>query len=296
MTRGAFAGLGLAVLAGTVLLALPRPGSPAGEQAAEPAHFHHVHLNVVDPDSTLAYYENFFGAYPIRYRDRSDALFAERSFFLLSRVDEPPPSNLGTTLWHIGWAGVVGEAEFEWRREEGIGVQTPRTSLGDNAYMYFWGPDRELVEVYTGSRNHRFEHFHFIVSNRDRTLRWFQRHLGLERRGGGSALVVDNVNLILTEMAGPDEERPVWYPDDRYPPGRDLGRTDGTAIDHVAFSYSDLEAAHDRMAAAGAEVVRPIEASPEYGHTSFFVRGPDGLLVEIVEEEPIPQAIWRSGE
>lgn len=31
------------------------------------------------------------------------------------------------------------------------------TSLGENHWMYFYGPDRELVEVFTASRNHRFE-------------------------------------------------------------------------------------------------------------------------------------------
>jgi hypothetical protein len=40
-------------------------------------------------------------------------------------------------------------------------------------------------------------------------------------------------------------------------------------------------------------IVRPIEKSREYGLTSFFVRGPDGLLVEIVAEAPVPEGVWQ---
>ena len=45
--------------------------------------------------------------------------------------------------------------------------------------------------------------------------------------------------------------------------GEDMGVTDGTAIDHIAFSYRDLRPVYERMVAAGVEVVRPIATSPE---------------------------------
>ena len=67
------------------------------------AHFHHIHLNVVDIDSTIAYYQKYFGAKSIKFRDKSDALFTETSFFFLDCVDTPPPTNEGYSLWHIGW-------------------------------------------------------------------------------------------------------------------------------------------------------------------------------------------------
>ena len=42
--------------------------------------------------------------------------------------------------------------------------------------MYFWGPDREVVEVYTGSRNHRFEHVHLLATDVNATVQWFIDH------------------------------------------------------------------------------------------------------------------------
>lgn len=84
--------------AGTV-----RPEQPP---ATSRAHFHHVHLNVTDPKATIDFYKKFFGANEVRYRGLSDGLFTEKSFILLTRVETAPPTNMGTSLWHIGWAGV----------------------------------------------------------------------------------------------------------------------------------------------------------------------------------------------
>ncbi len=263
-------------------------------------HFHHVHLNVTDPKATIAFYQKFFGANEVSYRGLSDGLFTEKSFILLNKVTTPPVTNLGTTLWHIGWAGVDGESEFTWRTNQGIRVQTPITPLGPNHYMYFWGPDRELIEVYTGSKNHRFEHVHLLATNLTATLRWFQEHLGLAPRMPADSklfgaainlLRIDNVNLYIFQRPPSGQPRPEWFPSevgDTFPP------TEGTSIDHVAFSFADIRPVFQRMRRAGVVIVSPLARSREYGLTSFSVRGPDGLLVEIVEEAPVPEGIWRA--
>ena len=102
---------------------------------------------------------------------------------------------------------------------------------------------------------------------------------------------VDNVNIYIFQRPTAGEPRPDWFPAEvgsTFPP------TEGTSIDHVAFSVTDLKAAFALMERAGATIVHPPAKSAEYGFTSFFVRGPDGLLVEVVEEVPIPEGIWNS--
>jgi len=292
--------LALAVPIGAWLLESEPVGIALAEDV-QAARFHHVHLNVTSAERTQEFYETYFGALPVDFRDRSPALFTERSFILLDEVATPPPTNFGTVLWHIGWAGVDGHAEFEWRVREGIEVQTPLTPLGQQHYMYFWGPDRELVEIYTGSRNHRFEHVHLLVHDIEATLHWFEAHLGLAPPGpvrffpntvnvASSTIRVDNVNLILFTIPAPGDEAPPYFP---AAPPEPRGVTDGTAIDHIAFSYEDIDPVLDRMVAAGVEIVRPIHDDERHGIRSFFVRGPEGLLVEIVQERPIPEGLWR---
>jgi catechol 2,3-dioxygenase-like lactoylglutathione lyase family enzyme len=183
--------------------------------------------------------------------------------------------------------------------DAGIGVQTPITPLGSNFYMYFWGPDKEVVEVYTGSKNHRYEHVHLLATDVNATVGWFLDNLALTtrrpqvpRRFSGTwmnTIRIDNVNLIVFGVPAPGEARPGWYPEamaDEFTP------TEGTAIDHIGFSFEDIQPVFDRMVEAGVEIVAPI-ASTEYGLTSFFVRGPDKLLVEIVQEKPVPAGIWK---
>ena len=38
---------------------------------------------------------------------------------------------------------------------------------------------------------------------------------------------------------------------------------------------------------------RPLAENAAFGFDSFMVNGPDGVLVEIVEAEPIPDGLWR---
>ncbi|MCH7527572.1 MAG: VOC family protein [Planctomycetes bacterium] len=69
--------------------------------------------------------------------------------------------------------------------------------------------------------------------------------------------------------------------------------TAGSAIDHIAYSYRDIEPVFDRMKKAGVEIVQPIRDDPQYGHKSFFVMAPGKILVEIVQEKPLPEGLWE---
>ena len=286
-----------------VLLSL---GLAAVAGANEPAHFHHVRLNVTDVDRTRQFYQRVFGAVPIRFRGAADALFTERSFILFNEVDEPPPHALRSGIWHIGWGGVDVQNEYEWWRTRGVDIHTPLSPLPgrDNYYFYIHGPDKELVEINTMG-HHRFAHVHLFADDVNVTTDWYSRHLGLRPRrahvakptGDMSTLAgiwmnvfrSDNVTLIV--FGKPDiDPPPAWWPDE---PLRDIEPTAGRAIDHIAFSYRDIQPVYARMQQSGVEIVRPIGMQPELKLKSFFVMAPDGVLVEIVEARQIPEGVWE---
>ena len=60
----------IATFVAALFLALPLL-SAEGEKP----RFHHVHLNVVDPERTMGYYVKVHGAVPTRYAGVVDALF-----------------------------------------------------------------------------------------------------------------------------------------------------------------------------------------------------------------------------
>src|SRR5579864_9395015 len=96
------------LLASAALLLPPLAG-----RAEEPAHFHHVRLNVTDVAKSVRFYARVFGAVPVKFQGVADALFTERSFILFNRVEQPPPNELTSAVWHIGWGGVDVKNEYE---------------------------------------------------------------------------------------------------------------------------------------------------------------------------------------
>lgn len=291
-------------------------GAGSSLRAEETAEFHHIHINAVDPAASITYYKRYFSAVPVKYADVSDAILTDRSFILFNRVDSPAPSELQSSIWHIGWGGVDGPSDYAWRLKEGVEFETPVMPLANLHYMYAYGPDRELVEVWTGFHHHRFGHVHLMAEDINATKNWYRTHLGLQGPtqdtprppalpadvtfdpGAGDPAVfrymwttqvmTDAVTLNIFGKPGP--EKTFWW---AHEPIADFAKTDGRVVDHIAFSYRDLDAAFERMKAAGVEIVDPIADREGFGLRSFFVRGPDGVLVEIVQARPLPQGIWE---
>jgi catechol 2,3-dioxygenase-like lactoylglutathione lyase family enzyme len=275
-------------------------------RADEPAHFHHVRLNVRDVKKSMPFYQRVFGAVPLKYRGHADSLFTERSFLLFNVVPTASDPTLNTGIWHIGWGGVDVASEYEWWRKHGVVIQTPLSPLPgrDNYYFYISGPDKELIEINTMG-HHRFAHVHLFADDVNTTTRWYAKHLGLKPRLGerpkpvGNMATLDKIwinvlpcdNVTIIVFGKPDiEPSPPWWRD---PPLKQLQPTKGRPIDHLAFSYRQIEPVYERMKKSGAKIVETIRNDPKYGYRSFFAEGPDGVLIEIVEDKPIPEGIWE---
>lgn len=272
----------------------------------EAARFHHVRLNTMDPSKSIEFYAKHFGAVPIRWKGVADALFVERSFLLFNKVAEAPPKELTSGIWHIGWGGVDVVNEYQWLKRHGVDFHTPPQPLPgfDNFYMYINGPAGELIEINTMGHR-RFAHVHFFCDDVNATCDWYAKHLGLKPRRATvpkpkakmdtllgiwmNFIQCDNVVMIF--FGKPDAEpSPPWWPD---PPLKEFQPTKGRPIDHIAFAYRDIQAVYDRMKESRAEILSEPAFDGVYGFKSFYVQGPDKVLVEIVEAKPIPEASWE---
>lgn len=265
------------------------------------AHFHHVHQNSTDPQKTIEWYERFFGSQRIKYKNISDGLFTSRGFILLDKVASAPKDLETTAIRHIGWAGVDGPNEFAWWKAQGANFHTPLTPLGQNWFFYLYGPDREIAEVFTGDKNHLFNHVHFSTEDVAAMAGWFEKHLGMQfppaakgprptdptARWGTSARI-DGVSVVIIY-------KDHYYADSekRLAVGRKLETTKGSPIDHIAFSYTNIQPVFERMRAAGVPILEPIANRPAHNLKSFFIQGPDNVVIEIVEAKPIPDGIWQ---
>ncbi len=277
----------------------------AADPAVEPARFHHVTLNVVEPSKSIQFYSRVFGASPIKFRGVADALFTEKSFILLNKVDQPADSKLNTGIWHIGWGGVDVKNEYEWWKRHNVTIHTPLSPLPgvDNFYMYLSGPDKELIEINTMG-HHRFAHVHLFCTDVNETVQWYARHLGLKPRfaqtkkpPGNMATLAgiwmnfiqcDNVQMIF--FGKPDvTPAPPWWPEE---PLTDIQPTRNRPIDRIGFSYRSIEPVFERMKAEGVTVIEPITERPGLKLKSFIVEGPNKVSIEVVEAKPIPEGTW----
>jgi catechol 2,3-dioxygenase-like lactoylglutathione lyase family enzyme len=274
-----------------LVLSVPTKATEAASSTAEHGRFHHVHLNVSDATKTAAFYEKVFGVVPVKYAETRLALMAERSFVFLTESQAPITSQLQTGLIHIGWSGIDGANEFAWWQKEGVEFHTPLSKIGPGEYFYLYGPDREVIEIWTNERHHRLNHVHMLAASPQQTAEWFARVLNSENGPERDSLQLGNINVRFGDVTlhiFPDLA--IYRPKERTGA---LQPTDGAGIDHLAFSFRDLEQALERIQSEGVAIERSRPRDNDYRIESFFVRSPDGVLVELVKAKPLPEAAWE---
>ena len=266
----------------------------ASAMAAEEAgHLHHLHMNVnvASIERTTAFYRRFFGVTAVRYAGKTPVLAMERSFLFMNEVGSRPILNHQLTgLTHGCWATIDGNYQYEWLKKQGVEFYTPVAEyLPGSTYMYLYGPDREVIEMSDAAPHHRFNHIHMVATDAKQTAQWFHDLLNFETPVASGPmknenLVIDNVLLTVFPIGA------------RFTPRENDGtlrNTDGSNLDHIAFSFRDIKAAYRRVRKQGVEIVKPLDVDAEYGFRHFFVRAPNGVLVELVEARPWPDAAWE---
>ncbi|HTU62649.1 MAG TPA: VOC family protein [Polyangiales bacterium] len=266
-------------------------------------HLHHVHLNVQNREASLQFYEKHLNAKRILLNGTTEALQTTPTLLLLDEHSSAPNGNLPTALQHMGWGTEDTAAWYEAAHARGLSPDTRGFTLfnthetptvgepGSGAiialsgavpacfpvpdvasYMYVLGPDQERIEVWSGAEG-RVNHVHFTTADLAATSGWFQQFLGLP-----SAVPLLSYQFFLDDILFFFE--PIGAADD-------YENTDDHTLAHVAFAVASLDAWRARVTELQIEVVA--EPAAAHGFSSFFVRGPDGLLIELVEAAKNPE-------
>jgi len=262
-----------------------------GAAAQEVGHLHHVHMNVSDIGRTTEFYQRIFGVVPIKYNNKVPALMMERSFLFLNKMDAGKIGNHEMTgLTHVSWSTVDGNQEFQWLKSQGVEFYTPVSEfLPGSTYMYLYGPDKEVIEVFDYQRHHRFNHIHMVAKDAKQTAQWFHTLINSQNEIVSGLWSVENQSIDNVAVS-------IFPIGARFTPRENNGTlrmTDNTQLDHIAFSFRDLDAAYTRIKKLGIEIVKPMALDSDYGFRHFFVRAPNGVLVELVEAKPWPEAAWE---
>lgn len=113
-----------------------------------------------------------------------------------------------------------------------------------------------------------FDHVVLNVPDPAAAARWYAKNLDGKPAGAGSPAVAFGRTTIQFAKAAPGTAGSV-----------------GSVIDHLGFGYRDLDAAMQRFADSGVEIVSKIEQEGPIRYA--FVKDPWGTLVEAVEDREI---------
>ena len=262
--------------------------------------FHHLHLNTPDPKAAIEFYTSRFDSEPARFAGLMDAVWAQKSWMLFSKVSQPPAWELTSSIWHFGWGAENMKAEYERQLKLGSKFFEPLTDISDiggNAgakdlfyYAYVQSPDKALIELNTAG-HHRFGHLHLFSADPVSAGEWYMKHFGAKGRlprtrdprfyrgfqiGPSVSLMLDNVNLIIF----PVEYAKKAYAD-HWKGKTELESTKGRVVDHIGFSFENLPDALAKLRQAGVKVTDEMRT---IGKLKFaFIEGPDKIRIEVIE-------------
>src|SRR5262245_53220979 len=115
--------------------------------------FHHVHMNVIDPERTAAFYVTHFNAVRVAVAGRP-GLETDGAYLLCNKVKTQASYEWDSAIWHFGWNDPSPVDAYN--RIAAGGVKFFRVPP-PSAHMV--GPDNNDVEIAT-AKDRVFNHVH----------------------------------------------------------------------------------------------------------------------------------------
>ncbi|MGA9772036.1 MAG: VOC family protein [Blastocatellia bacterium] len=268
------------------------------------AHFHHLHLNTLDPKAAIDFYTGKFDCEKAKFAGLLDGVWAQKSWMLFAKVNQPPVWDLTSAVWHFGWGAEDMKATYEKQLAAGTKFFTPITDISDIGgntgatgsfyYAYVQSPDNALIELNTASHHH-FGHLHLFSADPIAAGEWYMKYFGATRRstrppsreprvyrgvqiGPSMSLMMDNVNIIIYPV---EYTKKVYA--DQWKGKTELESTKGHVVDHIGFSFDNLADALEKMRRSGVKVTDEIRSVANGKIKYAFIEGPDKIRIELVE-------------
>jgi catechol 2,3-dioxygenase-like lactoylglutathione lyase family enzyme len=288
------------LLCALVLIAIAAVAHAQERAAAPPAaHFHHVHLNATDPATAILFYTSKFKSRKESFAGLADGIWTGDSWLLFTKVDKPPPSELLSGIWHIGWGAEDMQSTYQQQLAKGTRFATPITDIsemvgGNRAFFYAYvdGPDHVLIELNT-ARHHDFGHVHMFSADPPAAGAWYAKELGLRSFPQTEQRIYKGVQIAPAAFVTADHVSMIIYPVEYLQTaapevwkarGGAFASTRGRVVDHLGFSVDDLDATLARMKTDGVKVTAQPRGIAD-GRIKFaFIEGPDQVAIELIQD------------
>ena len=246
------------------------PGSAVAQ-----SDFHHVHLTATDAEEGAQWYITHMECEPVE--GSTNRALCGSVYVLFFEGDPLGPSG-GTGVDHISFSFDDLDAKHASLEAAGVSLRDDGVREVPGLFKVAiltdpWGTKIELVE-HDGFDG--FHHVHLASPNPDQTLEWYHEMFGGERTQmlGSREAVLYGGKVWLMTFRAPGDWKSKWF----------VAPTPGRAVDHLGFSFSNIDSALEELRGKGVEVtmeLRDIE-SPTAARIAF-VTGPDEVRVEVVQ-------------
>jgi lactoylglutathione lyase len=248
------------VLAGVMFAA-------AAAQTPIPPIVDHIHLNVPDQATGVAWYQKNFGGKPLD--EAPDRLIYGDTRLIFLKNDKGQPST-GSALDHIGFSVADLDATMKEFESGGVKVVSPvREVAGLFKLAFVEDPWGTRIEVVQDSEKLGLHHVHLRGPDPAATLAWYKGKFG-----GETAKLKDRLDGL--RYTG------VWLLVQR----GDAAPSEGHAIDHIGFRTPNLDATAKELKAQNVKFTtepRPLRLASGTMVNFAYIEGPDGAKVELVQ-------------
>ena len=219
----------------------------AQSDALPAPHFHHLHLNSVNPDAAIDFYTRQFPSTGKSTLAGLPALKAGNLYLLFNKVSAPPATEPQTAIWHFGWHVVDVHKSYEMYQqrkevhllplyttdEGGFVYVSSETWPGANGslgrtkseiaeakakgiqpthgagFAYLEGPDGAIIEYQGNMPAERFNHVHMYQKDPFCAELWYRQHLSarVNQAAGRPVYTEANCKMDRPERSWPALQR-----------------------------------------------------------------------------------------
>lgn len=232
---------------------------------AEEALYHHVHLTATNSEEAAQWYADIFDG-----EKKGNVAVFGNTVFVFFEKEAGFPGSYGSAVDHIGFSVPDIEAKMTQFEEAGVKILTGvhKNKIGKRTRVEDpWGT---VIEVVEDPDLLGFHHFHLVSADPNATLKWYQEMFG------GEITDYKGIGALKTIAYGEDGARLIIHYD---PEAKEP--TIGRSIDHLGWSFADLDAAAEVLKSKGVKFT--LEPQPYRDLRIAFIEGPDGVRIELVQ-------------
>lgn len=232
--------------------------------ALSDAPYHHLHLTATDAAQASAWYAEHMGG----ELAGDGQMVNYDGVLVIFFVKEDFPGSAGSSVDHIGFSFPDLAAKMKSFDAAGIKILSEvRDIQGKFKFAFIEDPWGTKIEVMQDPNLFGFHHIHLKNADPEATFDWYEAAFGGKREkfaGMLPALRYGSVWLLVQNSGGAE-----------------VAGTSGRAIDHLGWSFPDLDAAAVDLKAKG--VTFTMEPRPFRDLKIAFIEGPGGVSIELVQ-------------